>query len=65
MNRDVRTASRFFVWRRQKIAGILDVFQDFLTKSDGKSAAKTCVTIYSKPPYTIPPPGPSVKGGGT
>ena len=37
-----RLASKFFVCRRQKNAGILYVFQVFLAKAGGKFAVKTC-----------------------
>ena len=35
---------------RQEIAGILCVFQDFLTKWDVKFSAQTCAGIYSEFP---------------
>ena len=50
LNQRVRIDEKIFCPARQKIAGILDVFQDFLTKWDEKFSGKTCAGIYSELP---------------
>jgi hypothetical protein len=41
---------QIFSLARRKSAGILDVFQDFSTQSEGKDGGKMCMGIYSVVP---------------
>jgi hypothetical protein len=49
-----RLASKFFVCRRRKNAGILYVFQVFLAKADGKFAVKIHAVAIGTASYKMP-----------